>query len=71
MPEVDGLSAARAIRAAEVLTGRHVPIIALTANALERDRRDCIEAGMDDYLAKPLELSDLRRMLERWLPVSA
>jgi CheY-like chemotaxis protein len=71
MPEVDGLTAARAIRAAEVQTGRHVPIIALTANALERDRRACIDAGMDDYLAKPLEISDLRRMLERWLPVSA
>lgn len=70
MPEVDGLTAARMIRAAEVHSGRHVPIIALTANALERDRQACIEAGMDDFLPKPLEIAELRRMLDRWLPVT-
>jgi two-component system, sensor histidine kinase and response regulator len=69
MPEVDGLSAARTIRAAEIDTGTHLTIIALTANALERDRRACIDAGMDDYLAKPLEIDALRDILERWLPV--
>jgi two-component system, sensor histidine kinase and response regulator len=70
MPEVDGLTAARRIRAAEMETGAHVTIIALTANALERDRRACIEAGMDDYLSKPLELEALRSVLTRWLPAT-
>jgi PAS domain S-box-containing protein len=70
MPEVDGLTAARAIRAAEIDTGTHTTIIALTANALERDRRACIDAGMDDYLAKPLEIEALRDVLERWLRVA-
>jgi PAS domain S-box-containing protein len=70
MPEVDGLAAARTIRAAEIDTGTHTTIVALTANALERDRRACIDAGMDDYLAKPLEIEALRGILERWLPVA-
>jgi CheY-like chemotaxis protein len=70
MPEVDGLAAARTIRTAEIDTGTHLTIIALTANALERDRRACLDAGMDDYLAKPLEIDALRDVLERWLPVS-
>jgi PAS domain S-box-containing protein len=71
MPEVDGLAATRAIREAERATGRHVPIIALTANALERDRQACIDAGMDDYLAKPLELEPLHAMLQRWIGAAA
>ena len=69
MPEVDGLTVARAIRKAEVETGGHVTIVALTANALERDRRACLEAGMDDYLAKPLQIDSLRKVLERWIPM--
>jgi two-component system, sensor histidine kinase and response regulator len=68
MPEMDGLSATRAIRLAERETGRHVIVIALTANALEGDRDACIAAGMDDFLAKPLQLDALRAALERWLP---
>jgi two-component system, sensor histidine kinase and response regulator len=71
MPEVDGLAAARTIRATEVDTGLHVTIIALTANALERDRRACLDAGMDDYLSKPLEIEALRAALQRWLPLVA
>ena len=71
MPLVDGLAATRTIRASEIDSGTHSTIIALTANALERDRRACIEAGMDDYLAKPLEIEALRAALERWLPVVA
>jgi len=71
MPEIDGLAAARTIRTAEIDTGTHTTIIALTANALERDRRACIDAGMDDYLAKPLEIEELRGVLERWLPLAA
>lgn len=68
MPEMDGLAATRAIRAAERTTGRHIIIIALTANVLEGDREACTEAGMDDFLAKPLKLGELRTALERWLP---
>jgi PAS domain S-box-containing protein len=68
MPEMDGLAATRAIRAAEEENGRHVVIVALTANAMEGDRGACLEAGMDDFLAKPLRLDVLRAVLERWLP---
>lgn len=67
MPEMDGLSATRAIRAAERTTGRHIIVIALTANVLDGDREACIEAGMDDFLAKPLKLDALKAALERWL----
>jgi len=68
MPEMDGLAATRAIREAERTTGRHVVVIALTANVLEGDRGACIEAGMDDFLAKPLKLDALKTALQRWLP---
>jgi len=67
MPEMDGLAATRAIRFAEQRSGSHVTIIALTANALVQDRRACLDAGMDDYLAKPLQSDDLRAVLERWV----
>jgi CheY-like chemotaxis protein len=63
---VDGLTATREIRAREKETGEHVPITAMTANAFAEDRVACLEAGMDDYLAKPVRLADLRTMLERW-----
>ena len=66
MPEMDGFEATRAIRAAEVGTGRHVPIMALTANATHRDREQCLAAGMDDYLAKPFTGPALTAALERW-----
>jgi PAS domain S-box-containing protein len=71
MPEMDGLAATRAIRAAESNDGRHTTIIALTANTLETDRNGCAEAGMDDFLGKPLLLDELRKALERWLPPPA
>ena len=67
MPNMDGLAATRAIRERERHTGAHVPIVAMTANAFAEDREACIAAGMDDYLAKPLRLADLRRMTGRWL----
>jgi CheY-like chemotaxis protein len=68
MPEMDGLEATRTIRASERENGGHIVIIALTANALAEDREACIEAGMDDFLAKPLQLDALRAALERWMP---
>jgi CheY-like chemotaxis protein len=62
MPRVDGPSAARALRA----RGDGTPIVALTANAFAEDRVACLEAGMDDHLAKPLETDALRAALARW-----
>jgi CheY-like chemotaxis protein len=70
MPNMDGLAATRAIRAAEHRTGKHVPIVAMTANAFAEDREACFAAGMDDYLAKPVRLNNLRAVLERWAPTS-
>lgn len=66
MPNLDGFAATRAIRAEERETGRHIPIAAMTANAFAEDRDACLAAGMDDYLAKPVKLTDLRAMVERW-----
>jgi CheY-like chemotaxis protein len=66
MPQMDGFEATRAIRAAEVGTVRHVPIVALTANAMQRDREECLAAGMDDYLTKPFTKQALTTALERW-----
>jgi CheY-like chemotaxis protein len=68
MPNIDGLTAARTIRAQEFTGGTHLPIVAMTANAFDETRAACIEAGMDGYLAKPVRLADLRGALERWSP---
>jgi CheY-like chemotaxis protein/HPt (histidine-containing phosphotransfer) domain-containing protein len=54
MPEMDGLEASTAIRESEKNTGRHIPIIALTAHAMKGDRERCIKAGMDEYVSKPI-----------------
>jgi signal transduction histidine kinase/CheY-like chemotaxis protein len=65
MPEMDGLEATQAIRAREASNGDHVPIIAMTAHAMSGDRERCLEAGMDGYLAKPIEPAQLREALDR------
>jgi CheY-like chemotaxis protein len=65
LPGIDGPEAARRIRAAEQ-AGRRVPIVALTANVMQEQIRECREAGMDDHLAKPLDIELLRVMLERF-----
>jgi len=70
MPEMDGFQATRAIRAQEPV-GQRVPIIAMTANAMQGDRERCLEAGMDDYLAKPVAILDLKTALQRWLPAAS
>jgi CheY-like chemotaxis protein len=65
MPEVDGFDATRRIRDKEFGSGGHVPIIAMTAHAMIGDRERCLEAGMDDYVSKPVNLAALRESLER------
>ncbi len=65
MPSMDGLEATRTIRSEES-EGQHIPIIALTANAFASDREACLEAGMDDFLVKPLQPEQLRLMLGRY-----
>ena len=67
MPGMDGFEATRLIRAVEEETGRRTPIIALTANTMPGDRDACLEAGMDDYLPKPIRVAELEAVLERWV----
>ncbi len=68
MPEMDGYEAARSIRDPHSGTLRPtVPIVAMTANAMKGDREKCLEAGMDDYISKPVQPRDLADTLERWL----
>ncbi len=67
LPEMDGYTATQHIREQERTLGRHVPIIALTANALAGERERCLAAGMDDYLAKPFRMKDLEEVMQRVL----
>ena len=66
MPDMDGFEATREIRHAELESGTHLAIVAMTANALEGDREACIAAGMDGYLAKPVQLSELRAVVDKY-----
>ena len=70
MPDMDGFEATRQIRAWEHKHGQHIPIIAMTAHAMAGDRERCIDAGMDDYVSKPLEPRVLFNAIDRWLQSS-
>jgi PAS domain S-box-containing protein len=65
MPELDGFEATRRIRESETQTGAHLPIIAMTAHALKEDRGRCLEAGMDDYVSKPVNFKELFEKIDR------
>ena len=71
MPVMDGLAATAAVRAAEQGTGRRVPIIAMTANAMQGDRECCLDAGMSDYISKPIRAEHLHAKLAALDRVSA
>jgi len=68
MPEMDGLEATASIRARERATGRHLPIIAMTAHAMKGDKERCLEAGMDGYVSKPVRAKDLFDEIKKHVP---
>jgi CheY-like chemotaxis protein len=67
MPVMDGYAATRALREMESRTGGHIPVIAMTAHVMEGDRERCLEAGMDDYVAKPVVSAELYEKIRYWL----
>ena len=67
MPVMDGLSATQLIRQHEKQTGTHIIIVALSANRAENIREQCLQAGMDDFVHKPITLDKLGHLLEKWL----
>jgi CheY-like chemotaxis protein len=69
MPEMDGISATRRIRADEQRTGLHIPIVAITAHAMKGDKENCLSAGMDAYLAKPVTGREIKETIERFMSV--
>jgi two-component system, sensor histidine kinase and response regulator len=71
MPEMDGFEATSELRNREKQTGRHIPVIALTAHAMKGDRERCLEAGMDGYLAKPIRAQELYELLETYIALRA
>jgi signal transduction histidine kinase/DNA-binding response OmpR family regulator len=70
MPVMDGYDATRALRRRERHAGTHVPVIAMTANVMQGDRERCLEAGMDDYVSKPVVSKELYEKLDNWLKPS-
>jgi CheY-like chemotaxis protein len=71
MPEMDGFEATTAIREKEKTSGNHLPVIAMTAHAMVGDKERCLEAGMDDYITKPIRVEELSDLLKRYSPVDA
>jgi CheY-like chemotaxis protein len=73
MPELDGFEATRRIRELEERREIqvHIPIVALTANAMQEDRERCLRAGMDDYISKPVSIDQLIHTLAKWAPQTA
>ena len=71
MPEMDGFEATAAIREREKTTGQHVPIIAVTAHAMKGDMEQCLAAGMDGYIAKPIQARDLTEAIQKLVPRAA
>lgn len=71
MPNMDGYELTASIREAEKGSAHRIPIIAITANALQGEGETCLEAGMDDYLSKPLEMDRLKATLKNWMPPDA
>ena len=67
MPEMDGYAACREIRKRE-RPGRHISIVAMTAEAMSGSRESCLDAGMDDYIAKPVKREELFEALQKWIP---
>ncbi len=70
MPQMDGLAATAAIRKIEQGNGRHIPIIAVTAQAMQGDREACLNAGMDDYLTKPIRRQQLKAIIQHYCQTS-
>jgi CheY-like chemotaxis protein len=66
MPEMDGFEATAEIRKREKITGKRLPIIALTAHAMRRDRERCLAAGMDQYISKPIQPEELFREIDAY-----
>jgi signal transduction histidine kinase/CheY-like chemotaxis protein/HPt (histidine-containing phosphotransfer) domain-containing protein len=71
MPIMDGYTAVRILRQNEESAGKHMPVIAMTANAMAGDREKCLRAGMDDYMSKPLNRALMEQTLRKWLPPGA
>src|SRR5205807_6172015 len=69
MPEINGLEVTREVSRLDQMTGQHVPIVAMTAHAMVGDKESCLEAGMDDYVAKPLQAKELFAVMENLLPL--
>ena len=70
MPEMDGLTATRHIRSAETAGNRHIPIVAMTARAMQGDREMCFAAGMDSYITKPINRQELEAVLKQLVPTA-
>jgi CheY-like chemotaxis protein len=70
MPVMDGIEATQKIRATGAASGGHIPIVAMTANAFEEDRRRCFDAGMDGHVVKPVSAQSIRAEIERVIALS-